>query len=139
MLLLLKLILVLSCAVLSVISQFENQYLGHHITLDEYNHLELACDTKLCLRDAQLLRLAVTQNKTIEPCDDFREFSMGQFIKLAALNERYDTTGFVNDLKLLNWERIRKVLAARTNENDIKPFKIAKNYYEKCINSGKTS
>ena len=119
-----------------MISQFENQYLGHHITFDEYNHLELACDTKLCLRDAQLLRLAATQNKTIEPCEDFAEFSMGRFIELGAINERYGHTGFIIDVELLNWERLRKVLAARINENDIRPFKIAKNYYQNCINSG---
>ena len=76
MFLLWKLILVLNI-VGTVISQFENQYLGHHITFDEYNHLELGCDTKLCLRDAQRLLLAATQNKTIEPCEDFAEFAMG--------------------------------------------------------------
>ena len=138
MILLWKLVLVLNCVVLSVISQFENQYLGHHFTLDEYNHLELACDTKLCLRDAQRLRLAATQNKTIEPCEDFIEFSMGRFIELGALNERYATIGFIPEVDLLHWERQRKVLAAIINKNDIKPFKIAKNYFLKCVNSGKS-
>ena len=138
MFLLWKLILVLNCGVLSVISQFENQYLGHHITFDEYNNLELACDTKLCLRDAQRLRLAATQNKTIEPCEDFAEFSMGRFIELGALNERYEFLGFDSEVELLYWERQRKVLATRVKKNDIRPFKIAKNYYQNCVNSGET-
>lgn len=116
--------------------QFENQYLGHHFTRDEYNNLELACDTKSCLRDAQLLLLQATENSTIDPCQNFEEFSMGRFKKLAALNDRYDMVGFNNDVKLLDWERIRKVLATKIKDTDIKPFKIAKNYYQKCVNSG---
>ena len=116
--------------------QFESQYLGHHYTREEYDNLGLGCDTTICLRDAQRLLLAATQNKTIEPCDDFKEFSMGRFDELGALNERYDSIGFENDVKLLDWERYRKVLATRINEKDIKPIKIAKNYFQKCVNSG---
>ena len=131
-----KFIVVLNCVVLFVVSQFENQYLGHHFTFDEYNHLELACDTNICLRDAQRLLLAATQNKTIEPCVDFKEFSMGQFIKLGALDDRKQFIGFTNDVYALDWERIRKVLAAKITKNDIRPLKVAKNYYRKCVNSG---
>ena len=137
MFLLWKLIIVLSCIVGSVISQFENQYLGHHITFDEYNNLELGCDTKLCLRDAQRLLLAATQNNTIEPCEDFAEFAMGRFIELAARNERYMFAGFYADHFSVYKERLRKVVAAKIKKNDIIPFKIAKNYYQNCINSGK--
>ena len=96
-----KFIVVLNCVVLFVVSQFENQYLGHSFTLDEYNNLELACDTKICLRDAQRLLLAATV--------DFKEFSMGQFIKLGALDDRKQFIGFTNDF----YNRIRKVLAAK--------------------------
>lgn len=117
--------------------QFENQYLGHHITHDEYNKLEFTCDTPLCLQDAQLLLLAATQDKMIEPCEDFAEFAMGQFMKSAELNDPSAETGFKNDLQALDWERNRKVLAAKINESDIRPFKIAKNYYQQCLNSGK--
>ena len=131
-----KEVIAINIAVLSVVCQFDNQYLGHHYTFDEYNHLELACDTKICLRDAQRLRLAATQNNTIEPCADFKEFSMGQFIKLGALDDRKDSIGFMNDVYELDWERIRKVLAAKITKKDIRPLKVAKNYYRKCVNSG---
>lgn len=138
MILLWKLIIVINVVPLFVdCASFENQYLGHSITFDQYNDLELACDTMICLRDAQRLLLPETQNKTIEPCDDFKEFAVGQFIKFRALNERYEYLGFNYELQLLNWERLRKVLARRINDTDIKPFKIAKNYFQKCVNSGK--
>ena len=141
MFLFLKLIIVINIVPLLFVNcaSFENQYLGHHFTLDQYNDLELACDTTICLRDAQLLLLAATQNKTVEPCDDFIEFTNGNFIKFGALNERYKYLGFVNDLILQNWNRLRKVLAAPINADDIKPFKIAKNYFRKCVNSSKRS
>lgn len=131
-----KIIIVLNIIPFYVDCQFDSQYLGNYLTFDQYNKLELGCDTTICLRDAQRLRLAATQNKTIEPCDDFKEFSMGQFIKLRAPDDRLQTVGFSNDLNALDWERYRKVLAAKIKDDDIRPSKIAKNYYRKCVNSG---
>ena len=136
MFLLWKIITLLNLVSIFVDCQFESQYLGHHYTLEEYNSQELGCVTKICLRDAQLLLLAATQDKTIEPCDDFAEFSMGQFSKLAARNDRYVKVGFKNEVILLDWNRIRIVLAAKIKDTDIRPFKIAKNYYQNCVNSG---
>ena len=136
MILLWNIIIVVNFVSFFVDCQFENQYLGHHYKIDEYNDMDLACDTRICLRDAQLLLLAATQNKTVQPCDDFKEFSMGRFIELGARNDRYSNVGFTNDVTLLDWERTRKVLAATVKDNDIRPFKIAKNYYQKCVSSG---
>lgn len=136
MFLLWKIIFLINVFTTIVVSQFENQYLGNYVTLDQYNDLEVGCQTKLCLSDAQRLLLAATQNETILPCDDFKEFSMGEFIRLRARHERYEHVGFLNDANLLHWERNRKVLAATIKEDDIRPFKIAKNLYQNCINSG---
>ncbi|CAO1416949.1 unnamed protein product [Diamesa tonsa] len=135
MILLWKIIIAVNFVSIFVDCQFENQYLGHYLTREQYNGRELACDTKVCLSDAQLLLLKATQNKTIEPCDDFEEFSMGQFKKLGALNERYSFIGFMRDIVLLNWERKRKILAEKIKDTDIRPFKIAKNFYQRCVNS----
>ncbi|CAO1378159.1 unnamed protein product [Diamesa hyperborea] len=135
MILLWKIIILVFFVSVFVDCQFENQYLGHYLTREQYNGRKLACDTKICLRDSQRLLLQATQNKTIEPCDDFEEFSMGQFKKLAALNERYSYIGLAGDIQTLDWERERKVLAAKIKDTDIRPFKIAKNFYQKCVNS----
>ncbi|CAO1441045.1 unnamed protein product [Diamesa serratosioi] len=114
---------------------FDSQYLGNYLTLDEYNNLDIACENKLCLNDAKRLLLVATQNKTIGPCDDFKEFALGEFIKYRALNDRYRYVGFDNDVQLLHWERQRKVLAATVKNNDIRPLRIAKNYFQKCVTS----
>lgn len=136
MFLLWKIVFAINFVCLIVDCQFENQYLGHYITREQYNSQEIACQTKICLRDSQRLLLQATQNDTVEPCDDFEEFSMGQFKKFAALNERYSYIGLAGDLQTLDWERERKVLAAKIKDTDIRPFKIAKNFYQKCVNSG---
>lgn len=114
---------------------FESQYLGNFLTYDQYNNLELACYSKLCLNDAKRLLLVATQNKTVEPCDDFKEFALGEFLKYRALNDRYRHVGFDNDIQLFHWERQRKVLAATIKSYDIRPLKIAKNYFLKCVTS----
>ena len=139
MILLRKLVVVLSVVFAFVDCQFESQYLGNYLTFDEYNHLEIGCDTKICLRDSQYLLLSATQNKTIEPCNDFKEFSLGRFIKLAALDDRKESVGFFTDIYASDWERIRKVLAAKITNYDIRPLKVAKNYYRRCVNSSKIS
>ena len=116
---------------------FESQYLGNYLTFDEYNDLEIACENKFCLNDAKRLLLVATQNKTVEPCDDFKEFALGEFLKYRALNDRYRHVGFDNDVQLLHWERQRKVLAATIKSHDTRPLRIAKNYFQKCVTSSK--
>ena len=121
---------------LLIVSCFENQYLGDSLTFTEYNKMDLSCDNKYCLRDSQLLLLAATQNKTTKPCDKFEEFAMGSFIEFSALNERYLTIGFIRDVELLSLERHRKVVAAIIKNTDNNSMKIAKNFYQKCVNTG---
>ena len=136
MFLLWKILILLNIVSLFAVCDFDSQYLGNSITFEEYNKLELACDTTICLLDSQRLLLAATHNRTIKPCDDFKEFSNGRFIKLGALDDRKEFIGFYNDLYAQDWERIRKVLATIIHESDIRPLKIAKNYYRKCVDSG---
>ena len=118
------------------VCDFDSQYLGNYTSFEEYNKRELACDTTICLLDSQRLLLAATHNRTIKPCDDFREFAVGRFIKLGALDDRKESIGFYNDVLAQYYERIRKVLAAIIDESDIRPLKIAKNFSRKCVNSG---
>lgn len=114
---------------------FVNQYLGNYYTMEEYNSLELACGTKYCLSDANRLLLAATQNASIQPCDDFLTFTLGEFIKFGALHDRYAFIGFQGEVLNLLKERQRKVLAAKITPSDIRPLKVAKNYFRNCVNS----
>lgn len=120
-------------------AQFDLQHLGKYVSVEQRIEEEV-CETKYCMLDANYLFYAATQNSTVEPCDDFREFAMGTFIKFRALNDRYEFNGF--DLDLLNdyWELLRKVLAAEINEEkDSRIHKVMKNHFRKCVSSGEST
>ena len=94
------------------------------------------CETKLCLLDANRLLDASTDLWTINPCSDFKEFSVGNFIRYKALHDRYDRIGFLYDTLSAHHGRLRKLLSAPIRETESFVSKIAKNFFQKCINSG---
>lgn len=108
------------------------KYLGNY-TIDEV--LEV-CETKLCLLDADRLLSAATDKLTVNPCTDFKEFSMGNFIRYKALHDRYDRIGFLYDTLEAHRERRRKLLSAPIIDKESFVSKIAKNFFQKCVNSG---
>lgn len=73
--------------------------------------------------NTQILLLAATKNSTIEQFDDFG-FALGHIKKPGAWND------------LMSFSFTLKLFSAKGNENDNKLFKIAKNYYQKYVNSG---
>lgn len=110
-------------------------YLGDYLSPDEIPQDSL-CGSKECLLDANRIVDAATQQWSVKPCDDFREFSMGNFIKLRALHDRYDRVGFLFDVLALHYERQRKAFAEPITDGDPRAFKIVKNFFRKCIDSG---
>lgn len=52
------------------------------------------CKSKLCILDSNRLLESSTDNSSLSPCDNFKEYSMGKFIKYRALHDRYDRTGW---------------------------------------------
>jgi hypothetical protein len=68
-------------------STFEHQFLGNYLTDEEYKNREL-CSSHHCILDNDRLFYSATQNSSILPCDDFKEFAMGTFLQYRALNER---------------------------------------------------
>lgn len=117
-------------------AQFDLQYLGKYVTLETEKSREF-CDTKLCLMDQNDLFYAATQKATVDPCSDFKEFSLGTFIKYRALNDRYAHNGFADDVQRKHDEERRKVLAEKIDDlKDSRVFKVMKNSFEKCVTSG---
>lgn len=115
-------------------AEFELQYLGDSLT-DEEAQARVFCNTKYCIEDSQILFYAATQNNSVDPCLDFKEFSMGTLIRYRALHERYFAIGLQNDVQNLHQERIRKSLNAEIQKDDPRMFKVLKNFFGKCVSS----
>lgn len=126
------------CVILAAVNaEFELQYIGDKISSDAAQQQNF-CDSEYCLSDSHLLFYAATQNASVDPCLDFKEFSMGSLIKYRALHERYFSIGLLADTKRLHEERQRKLLASKRNlEKDHRVFKAMKNFFRKCVDSSK--
>jgi hypothetical protein len=74
-------------------AQFDLQFLGNFTSQDEETNQEF-CETKFCLEDAHNLFSSTTQNASVRPCDDFKEFAVGNFIKNRVVSDRYQFNGF---------------------------------------------
>jgi hypothetical protein len=120
-------------------AQFNLQYLGYYVSSEE-EELRDFCESDYCLSDANDLFYSATQEAGVLPCDDFKEFALGVFIKFRALNDRYQKRGFLFDVSHAHWKRWRKVLKDEIdNEKDVRIFKIMKNYFKSFVDAGKFS
>lgn len=129
-------ILLFCCLILKQISaQFDLQYIGDYVTHEDEAKRQF-CDTKYCLLDADNLFNAATQNVTVQPCSDFKEFALGTFIKYRAINDRDRYNGFLLDVQAAHHERQRKILAAKVDNKDTQLTKSMKIFFSKCVDSG---
>lgn len=69
-----------------------------------------------------------------DPCDNFFNFACGKFVKSTVIHDRYGVQGFSTEVADKEDERIRKLLMAPATDEDIRPFRLAKETYKMCIN-----
>ena len=91
------------------------------------------------LDSGRLIYAASHNSSSIDPCQDFAKFSMGEFLEHRVLHERYKSIGFDNDVKRVFEEKQRKVLNKAVQPDDETIFKVIKSFFKKCTNSGKIS
>lgn len=94
------------------------------------------CTNRECLLDSKRLLEASTVDGVVKPCDDFRKYAMGNFIKYRALHDRYDRIGFLYDVLSKQSDRFRKVLNEPIKLNETKSSKIVKHFFQQCQNPG---
>ena len=78
-------------------------------------------------------------NASVHPCDDFYEFACGNFIKTTIIP---DDAGSVNTINIMEGRvlnQMHTLLNSEIRPNEIRPFKMAKQFYRQCMNTGKVT
>lgn len=127
-------LLVFAIALANAQNQIELQFIGDHFTEEEVLKRHF-CETKYCLLDNNYLLYSATQNKSVKPCDDFKEFALGTFIKYRSISDRKFQFGFLTDVEDVHSENLREVLASQVNEDDTRITKGMKKVFKTCVKS----
>ncbi|KAJ6649466.1 Neprilysin-2 [Pseudolycoriella hygida] len=91
------------------------------------------CETEGCVRASE--KLASALDRSIDPCDNFYDFACGNFIPGGVIPDdktKIDTIAVMNDHLQ---QQIRSILEQKPQEDEIKAFKMTKDYYASCMNS----
>lgn len=91
------------------------------------------CTTPGCIHAAS--RILSKMDSSVDPCDDFYQFSCGQFLENTKLSEEkiyVNTFSIVGDLLQ---EQLKTIITSPIDEEkDIEPFKMVKKLYLACMN-----
>lgn len=126
---------ILMTILISKTFSFESQFLGNYLSVEEYEARDF-CSTKVCILDNDRLIYAATSNSSIKPCEDFKNFAMGEFLTHRVPNDRYHYIGFQNDVERLQKQRQRVVLKSPIASDDPRLIKLLKSFFVKCSDLG---
>ena len=116
------------------LNEFGIDYYGSQISVEEYENSSI-CLTYACLRDTKQIMKYVPHNYSPDPCTNITEFICGHFYEFGAPNDRYEYTGFNNEINRQNQHYKKLMLKKRIHKDEPKIFQIIKRYFQKCVNS----
>ena len=76
-------------------------------------------------------------NFSVHPCEDFYQFACGRFEKTSIIP---DDAGSVNTINMIEGRvmaQLHTLLNSEIQEREIRPFKMAKQMFRQCMNTGK--
>lgn len=116
---------------------FNNQFI-YNSNASKITTKSPICDNFWCVNDANMLFTQSSQYKNVDPCVDFRNFTLSNTIEISQVNDRYIYRGLLVDTERKQLERNRKVLSAKVTGSDNRIVKVVKGTYQKCLKSQHT-
>lgn len=90
------------------------------------------CETPGCLSAA--MRIMSYMDENIDPCENFYEFSCGNYLKNTQIPEDKVTVDSFSNVRDLVQEQLRTIINEPPQPNESKPFRLAKYFNSACLN-----
>lgn len=94
--------------------------------------LKDVCQEPGCIHAASAILNSL--DESIQPCDDFYSFACGKFLRETNIPEEKITVDTFSIVRDLLQEQTLSVIAEEPKANESKPFILAKNLYQSCLN-----
>lgn len=90
------------------------------------------CTSDVCEKESS--RISALLNNNVDPCHNFHDFVCGKHIdepSLLSEDETSDWTLSTAEDKM--GKRLQSILSEKQQQNEPKPFKLAKRFYQSCM------
>ncbi|KAG5669474.1 hypothetical protein PVAND_017361 [Polypedilum vanderplanki] len=121
---------------------FKNQFIGNtrYVKPEEEQNRSF-CNNYWCTNDAHYLFTKSSQYSNIDPCVDFKNFTIDQIVQVDVPDDRQISRGFTSVIEKTYLERMRKTVAAKFDpikDENSRVIKIIKNTFNQCLKSKHT-
>ncbi|XP_076662918.1 M13 family metallopeptidase neprilysin 2 isoform X4 [Andrena cerasifolii] len=93
---------------------------------------EEVCYTPECVHTAS--RILKNMDVEVEPCDDFYDFACGGFLKATNIPDDKSSVNTFTEISDQLQNQLRTSIEEKSPPNEPKPFRLAKNLYQACMN-----
>ncbi|KAG5667502.1 hypothetical protein PVAND_015481 [Polypedilum vanderplanki] len=119
---------------------FKNQFIGNYsnFVTSEEELKRNYCNNYWCTNDAHYLFTKSSQYPNVNPCVDFKNFTVNQIDEVDVPDDRQWFRGFMTIVENKFLERKRKIVAAKFDPNkdeNNRVIKIVKNTFSQCLKS----
>lgn len=90
------------------------------------------CETPGCVKASS--NILNYLDDSIDPCDNFYEFSCGNYLKETLIPEDKVTVDSFSDVRDLVQEQLRTIINEPVRPDESKPFRLAKHFNSACLN-----
>lgn len=109
----------------------------HVITADTVNqNAGEVCLTSGCVHAAS--KMLEQLDQTVEPCDDFYEFSCGTYLADTMIPDDKVSVNVFSVISDKLQEQLKTIITAPIDDEEIEPFKMVKKLYLACMNKSKS-